>query len=209
MNKAKLIAISGLCCAVCTGCMLLCALPAMRIFMLVLGVVAALAAAIPLVLDSQNVAFSLLIWLASSILGVFFGLANITYVAPIALFCIPFAIVKTYGEKPKKAQAEVKTVLDDPFDDQKKVLQVQVRRQTKISPVVRWVLYYIFLEIALGATVLLTYLFAKPLFETMTSTVWFYVALALAQGIVLPYNLLMNGCLAIAKKMVAKSLGNN
>ena len=204
MTKAKLIAISGLCCAVVVGCMLLACLPVMRYLMLFLGVVAAVATVIPLMLGSKNLAYSLLIYAAGSILGVFLGFANIMYVAPIVTFCIPFAIVKVHGETAKLSATVSKSVLDDPFDDSQKVVKIQMKSKTNLSVGVRWTLYYVLLEVGLALTVLSAYLFMRPVFDAMVQNVWFYVALVVMQFAVFPYNFLLHGCLVGTAKVLSK-----
>lgn len=205
MSKAKLIAISGLCCAVAVGCLLIA--PLARWFMLILGVVAAIATVIPLMLNSKYLVYSLLIYLASSILGVFLGLANIIYVAPIVTFCIPFAIVKVYGEKFKLAASLNKEdVCDDPFDDEVKVVKLQIKPKTFLNKAVRWVLYYVLLEVGLGLTVLSAYLFMRPVFEQMVQNTWFFVVLGVMQLAPVPYDLLLRGCLKATAKVLSKSV---
>ena len=71
MNKAKTIAVTALCCAVATGCMLLAALPAVRWMVLFLGVIASVAVVIPMMVNAKNLVYSLLAYLAASIFGVF------------------------------------------------------------------------------------------------------------------------------------------
>ncbi len=205
MSKAKLIAISGLCCAVAVGCLLIA--PLARWLMLILGVVAAIATVIPLMLNSKNLVYSLLIYLASSILGVFLGLANIIYVVPIVSFCIPFAIVKVYGEKVKiAASVNNEDVCDDPFDDEIKVVKLQVKPKTFLNKAVRWVLYYVLLEVGLGLTVLSAFVFMRPVFDAMVQNIWFYVVLGVMQFAPLPYNLLLAGCLKATAKVLSRAV---
>lgn len=208
MNKTKLIAISGLCTAVVVGCLLLATLPIMRWAMLILGVVAALATVIPTMLDTKNLVWTLLIYIAGSALGVFFGLANLVYVAPIVSFCIPFAIVKVYGEKIKlTATVRSENVLDDPFDDEVKVVKVQVKPKTNLGKTVRWLLYYAILEAALALTVLCAYLtFSSDAFQALTNNVWFWVVLAAMQFAVFPYDLLLRGALVATNKALRKAI---
>lgn len=207
MSKAKLIAISGLCSAVVVGCLLLATLPVMRWMMLFLGVVASMATVIPLMLNSKYLVYSLLIYLAGSLLGVFLGLANIMYVAPIVTFCIPFAVVKVYGEKVKlSASINTREVMDDPFDDESKVVKIQMKSKTNLSVVARWLLYYALLEVGLTLTVLSAYLFMRPVFDTMVQNVWFYVVLGVMQFAVYPYNLLMRGCILGTAKILNKTI---
>ncbi len=209
MNKAKLIAISAMCSCVVFGCLMLATLPGVRYLFLMLGVIASIATVIPIMLDVKNVVYSLLVYLVGSALGVWLGLANIMYVAPIVTFCIPFAIVKVYGESFKAtAQVTQEEVLKDPFDmgcDQKAV-HVQVDGKPRLNRVVRWVLYYVILEVALGLTVLATYLFTRSTFDTLVKSHVLWWVLGIMQLVVYPYNLLMRGCLIATTKVLKKAV---
>ena len=80
-------------------------------------------------MDGGKWIYSVLILVVSGALGMFIGIANVTYVAPIVAFCMPFGIVKAYGESVKvTASFAEPTVLEDPFDskDDKKVVAVNV-----------------------------------------------------------------------------------
>ena len=71
MSKAKRIAISAMCCAVASVCMLLSGLPGLKWIVLVLGVVSSVAVVIPLMLDAKNLLYTLITYIVTSILGVF------------------------------------------------------------------------------------------------------------------------------------------
>ena len=210
MSKAKIIAVSGMCGAVATVCLLLVGLiPAMRWAMLFLGVVASIAVVIPVMLDPQNVVYTLLVYVVVGALGMFFGIANVTYVAPIVIFCIPFAIVKVCGETVKiTAKLEDEQVLEDPFGqgDDKKLISVAVKGTPRLPKVVKWILYFVLLEAGIGLTMLFTYLFTPDVFTQIVSAKWFWWAVVAIQLIVYPYDVLMRGCLMATAKVLKKAL---
>lgn len=204
MNRTKLIAICGLCTAVVTGCLWLSSV--VHWLLLMLGVVAALATVIPLLCDPKNLVQTLLVYFAGSILGLFLGGAGIVYAVPIVAFCIPFAIVKVHGEGFRlTATIHKENILDDPFEENAKVLKVQVKPKTNLPKAVRWILYYVLLEIGIGLTVLSAYIFMRPLFETMTQSTWFWIVVGAMQLAVFPYDLLLRGCLVAAAKVVRRA----
>lgn len=210
VNKAKIIAISGMCGAVAASCLLLVGLiPAMRWAMLFLGVVASVAVTIPLLIDPRNIVYSLLVYVAASVLGMFLGIANVTFVAPIVVFCMPFAIVKVCGETVKvTAQLQDEQVLEDPFGqgDDKKVVALQVKGKPRLPKAVKWILYFVLLEAGIGLTMLFSYLFTPDMFRAVVSAKWFWWAVGAIQLIVYPYDALMNGCLIGTTKILKKAI---
>lgn len=208
VNKAKLIAISGMCSAVATSCLLLVGLvPAMRWAMLFLGVIASIAVVIPLMINPKNLVYSLLVYLAASVLGIFLGIANVLYVAPIVVFCMPFAIVKVCGETVKVTlQSTAEQTLEDPFGqgDDKKVVSFEVQGKPRLPKVVKWILYFVLLEAGIGLSLLLTYLFTPAVFETVVTAKWFWWAIGVIQLIVYPYDVLMHACLVGTTKLLRK-----
>lgn len=209
MNKAKTIAISAMCSAVAFGCMMLSTLPGVRYVALMLGVIASIAVVIPIMVDARNLVYTLLTYLVASALGLWLGLANVVYVAPIVVFSIPFAIVKVWGESFKvTAQKRSETVLEDPFDksNDKKVIEVRVDGKRRLPVWVKWVLYYVLLEAAIGLTVLAAYLFTRPTFDAVVNHKLFWVMIALMQLIVYPYDVLMRGCLIGTQKILRKAV---
>ncbi|MCH5159898.1 MAG: hypothetical protein J1F66_03495 [Clostridiales bacterium] len=207
MGKTKLIAISGICAAVAVVCMLLCSVAFWAVLML--SVIASIAAVIPLLIAPKGLTYSLLIYAVSSVLGGFSAVAlgNIVYVAPIVAFGMPFAIVKVYGETVSfSAQLDQKQTFEDPFGngEDTHVMQVQLKGKKRLNPIVKWVLYYVLLEVAIGLTLLAAYLFTKPLFDQIVSNDFFYLLLAALQLIVIPYDLLMRGCLIGIVKILHK-----
>lgn len=210
MNKAKIIAISGVCSAAATCCLLLVGLvPAMRWAMLFFGVLASVAVVIPLLIDPGNIVYTLLVYVATSVLGMFFGIANVSFVAPIVVFCMPFAIVKVCGETVRlTAQLQEEQVLEDPFGqgDDKRLVAVQVKGKPRLPKFVKWILYFVLLESGIALTMLFSYLFTPEMFKELVSAKWFWWAVAAIQLIVYPYDVLMNGCLLAATKIVRKAV---
>lgn len=203
MSKAKRIAISAMCCAVASVCMFLSGLPGLKWIVLVLGVVSSVAVVIPLMLDTKNLVYTLLTYIVSSILGVFLGLANIVYVLPIVVFCMPVAIVKVCGEMVKiTATVKDTQVMEDPFGngDDRKVVNLNVERKPRLPKVVKWVLYYVLLEVGIALTLLACYLFTPAVFNTIVQSKWFAIVLVAAQFAVVAYDFLLRGALiAVAK----------
>lgn len=209
MSKALTIAISAMCSAVAFGAIMLATVPGARYAALLLGVLASIAVVIPIMVDARNLVYTLLTYLVASALGVWLGLANIVFVAPIVVFCIPFAIVKVWGESVKfKAVKSAEKVIEDPFDaqDDQKVVEVQLDGKRRLPVVVKWVLYYVLLEAAIGLTALMAYLFTRPVFDTVVRNKLFWVVVALIQVIVYPYDVLMRGCLIGTRKILQKAL---
>ena len=210
MSKARLIAISGICGAVAVGAIVLVSVAPYLV--LTLAVVASVAVSLPLIIDGKNLVYSLLVYavsvVVSALAGVFIG--YITYVAPVALFCIPFVIVKAYGESYKVIGTVEQTVtLEDPFGqgESQTVVQTKPKVKKRIPMVVKYVLYYALLEVGVGLTVLFTYLLTPSVFETMYSNrLTFWLLVGATQLIVPLYDILITGCFmatrAILKKVV-------
>lgn len=212
MNRAKSVALSAICTAVVLGCLALAAIPGTKWICLILGVVASIATVIPLLINPKNLVFSLLVYLASSILGVFLGVSNIVCVAPIVAFCIPFAIVKVRGETVTvTANVASEEILEDPFGngDDKKMVSVKVDATPGLPKIVKWILYYVLLECGIALTLLATYLFTPTVFETIIGSKWFWLVFAVMQLIVFPYDVMMTGCLRATVKVLQKALRPN
>ena len=209
MNKAKTIAISAMCSAVAFGAIMLATLPGVRYAALMLGVLASVAVVIPIMLDVRNLVFSLLTYFVASAFGLWLGIANVVFVAPIVVFSIPFAIVKVWGESFKVTAKEcTEKVIEDPFDEanDKKVVEVRLDGKCRLPVVVKWVLYYVLLNAAIGLTVLAAYLFTPTVFDTMVHHKLFWVLVAAVQVIVYPYDVLMRGCLLGTRKILQKAV---
>ena len=209
MGKTKLIAISGICAGVAVVCMLLSSVAFWAT--LILSVVASIAVVVPMLVDPKGLTYSLLVYAVASVLGVFaaLSLGNIVYVAPLIAFGMPFAIVKVCGETVSvSAQIEQKETYEDPFGngEDTHVLAVEFQGKKRFPTFVKWILYYVLLEVAIGLTLLAAYLFAKPLFTQIVDNSLFYLLLAAMQLIVIPYDLLMRGCLIGARKVLKKAI---
>ena len=207
MGKARFIALSGICGAVAVTCMMLASIAIWAT--LILSVVASIAVVIPLLIDPKGLTYSLLIYGVASVLGAFSALAlgNVVYVAPCVAFCMPFAIVKVYGEAVKvSAKLEEHQTLEDPFGqgEDAHVVAVKLDGKKRLPTVVKWVLYYVLLEAAVGLTLLAAYLFTEPLFKQIVQNTYFYLLLAAIQVVVIPYDLLMRGCLIGTTKILHK-----
>lgn len=206
MNKSKLIATSGICAAVCVGC--LSAAGFVKWLALIAAAIATVACAIPTLLDARNWLYSVLILIASGAIGMFVGtFANVMYVAPIVAFCMPFGIVKAYGESLKvTATLGETTVLEDPFGgEDKQTVAVNVESKLCLNRAVKWVLYYVLLEIGLGLTVLSVYLFMPDFFRELVASKILYWILGAAQLVVLPFDLLIRGCFVATVKVMRKA----
>ena len=206
MNKAKLVAISGICAAVCVGALALAGF--VKWVALIAAAIATVACALPTLIDARNWWYSVLILLVSGALGMFLGIANVAYVAPIVAFCMPFGIVKAYGEAIKvTATVAEPTVMEDPFDssNDKQVVAVNVNGKLCLPKAAKWVLYFVLLEVGLGLTVLSVYIFTPPFFNTLLNNNLLYWLLGAAQLVVLPYDLLIRGCFVGTVKILRKA----
>jgi len=206
MNKTKYIAISGICAAFCVGCLALAGF--VKWVALICAALATVACSIPTLIDARNWWLSTLILLVSGALGIFLGIANVVYVAPIVAFCMPFGIVKSYGEALKvTASVADPVVIQNPFDskDDKQVVAVNVDGKPCLPKAVKWILYYVLLEVALGLTALFTYLFTPDFFNTIVANKLIYWLLGAAQLVVVPYDLLIRGCFLGTVKILRKA----
>ena len=208
MSKTKLIAVSGICSATAVVCMILTSIALWAI--LVLSVVASIAVVIPLLIDPKGLVYSLLIFAVVAVLGSFaaVSIGSIVYVAPMVTFCMPFAIVKVYGESVKvSAKVEQEDTLDDPFEKgEVKIMSMQVKGKKRLPAFVRWILYYVLLEAGIGLTILTSYLLAPTTFTLIVHNKYFYILLGVAQLIVIPFDFLMRGCLIGTVKILRKAI---
>lgn len=205
MNKAKLIAVSAICSAVCVGC--LAAAGFVKWVALLAAVLATVACALPTLLDARNWVYSTLILLVSGALGIFIGIANVMYVAPIVAFCMPFGIVKACGESLKVTASLAGTsVLEDPFGgEDKQTVAVNVESKLCLPKAVKWVLYFVLLEVGLGLTVLSAYLFTPDFLKTLIESKILYWILGAAQLVVVPFDLLIRGCFVATIKVMNRA----
>ena len=142
---------------------------------LILSVVASIAVVIPLLVDSKALMYSILVYAVAGILGGF---------AVVALGNVVYVA-------PMVAFAM-------PF------AIVKVYGERGFHPIVKWVFYYVLLEFGIGLTLLAAYSFAQPLFNQIVSNDYFYLLLAALQLVVIPYDLLMRGCLMGVTKILHK-----
>ena len=206
-NKAKIVAISGLCGGVSVICLLLLGLPGVRWVALILAVVASVAVAIPTIASGRPI-FSIIVYIVSAIFGVWANLANIVFVAPVVAFCMPMAIVKVAGETLKISTKVQQTTIDSPFDngDDKQVMAVEIEAIPRMKPIVKWILYYVVLEAGIALTLLATYLLTPVTFEliwTHKLLVWLLVALQLLP---IPYDMLLKSAFALTAKTLKRHI---
>lgn len=211
-NKAKVIAICGVCCAVALLCVLCAGLSGLEWFFVFFAVVASVAVCVPMLVSITNLKYSLLTYLATLLLGGFLGLANFAnfvFVLPVVTFCIPFTITKVYGESTKvTATLGDKVVIPDPFDggDDRAAVQVNVTRKPCIRGWLRWLIYYALMQVTIGLTLLFLHLFTPDSLTALVSDVWFWVVIAAAEISVLPYNYLTRVSLLATAKLLRKVL---
>lgn len=206
-NKAKIVAISGVCGGISVMCLLALAIPGARWVALVFAVLASVAVAIPTMVSGRPI-FSVIVYIVSSIFGVWANVANIIFVAPVVAFCMPMALVKVAGETLKISTKMQQTTIDSPFDngDDKQVMAVAIEATPRMKPVVKWILYYLVLEIGIALTLLSTYLFTPATFEliwTHKLLVWLIVALQLLP---IPYDMLLRGAFALTSKTLRRHI---
>lgn len=209
MNKAKIISVCGICSAVAVICLVLSALPFARWLILLLAVVASLAVVVPL-LAFGSIKYTLLCYAASTILGVFFSIQfNLYMVVPIVSFCMPFAIVKVYAESVKVTANFNSSTLKDPFDqgDDRQVVEVQMDKKPAMPVWLKWVLYYVLLEVGIVLTVLCLSLFVQfgDVWQKLLQNNLLWMLIGVLQLVVIPLDLLLRGCILALIKILRKS----
>ena len=208
-SKAKLIAICGFCGAVSALCLVVLGLPGTNWVALVLAVVASVAIAIPTMVSGKLI-YSLLTYFASAIIGVLAGTANIVYIAPVVAFCMPMALIKVHAETLKISTKLQEKTLDDPFGngDDKQVVALEVQAHPRMKSFVKWILYYVVLQVGIVLTLLATNLFMHPTFELIVQNKllpWVIVALQLLP---IPFNLLLSGSFALVAKALRRYISH-
>ena len=206
-NKAKIVAISGLCGGVSVVCLLLLGLPGVRWIALILAVVASVAVAIPTMVSGRPI-FSVIVYLVSAVFGVWANLANIIFVAPVVAFCMPMAMVKVASETLKLSTKVQQKTIDSPFDngDDKQVVAVEIEATPRMKPVVKWILYYVVLEVGIALTLFATYLFTPVMFEQIWGhklLVWLLVALQLLP---ISYDMLLKSAFVLTSKTLKRHI---
>lgn len=210
-NKAKSIALCAFSAALAVGCMAAMAIPGVKWAALILAVGASVSLTVPMLFDTKNLKYVLLAYVAASAVGILAAMANICYVLPVVTFCMPFAIVKVYGENTYvcKNLDTPPTPTDEKIDpfayDKNRPTTPQSEQQTeykqRISRKVRFVVYYILLEVGLAATLLAVYLVMPSFFQTLMQQPILLAALIVAAQTVPPlFDLLLGGCIRTIKK---------
>ena len=205
MNKARLVATSGICAAVASSCLLITSV--FPYVALILSVVCAIAVVMPMLIEPRNLTFSLLVYAVCLVVGGLSGslIRNIVYVAPIVTFCLPLAIVKVYGESKVSVGGAQTQVIEDPFDENGANVVVEPVTKMRLPRLVKWILYYLLLEVGVGLTVLATYLVARPVFNSLYAEPWlFWLVVGAAQLAVPLYDLLLHGCLIGTNKVLKR-----
>lgn len=209
-GSASIIAICGVCGAI--SCVFLLLTSLVPYIALICGVIAAVATTVPMLVNGKNLGYSLLVYAVTltigTVCGIFIG--NVVAVAPVVMFCIPFAIVKVWCESVRvSAQLQQEETLEDPFDgnNSTKVMRVQINGKPRVHPVVKWVVYYLLLEAALTLTFVFTWLLTPDVFNALYATKWVFGLLIGTAQLVPPlYDILLRGCLIAAVKAVRKVL---
>ncbi len=209
MSKAKIISICGICSAVATLCLWVSSLPFARWLILLLAVVASLAIVVPLLAFGSR-KYTLLCYIASSILGIFFSIQfNLYMVVPIVAFCMPFAIVKMCAESVKVTTKFTPTIAEDPFGqgDNKTIVEVEVDSKKSMPSWLKWVLYYVLLEVGLALTVLCLSLFVQfdDVWQMLTKNNLIWILVGILQLVVIPLDWLLRGCFIALAKILRKS----
>ena len=206
-NKAKIVAISGICGGVSVVCLLLLGLPIARYALLVLAVVASMAVAIPTMASGKPI-FSVIVYLVSGVVGTIFGIANIVYVAPVVAFFMPMALVKVWAETPKISAKINQQTIDDPFGngDDKQVVAVEIQTKPRMSKALKWILYYVLLQVGIGLTLLATYIFAQSTFTLIVEHKLFVALLIVCQALPFAYNFLLGGAFAMVAKILQRHI---
>lgn len=210
MSKAKIIAVCGFCAAIASVCLALVSFSALRWFVLIFALTASIAVAVPMLLDGNNLKWSLLTYFASLAVGVVVGALNLSssvMIVPLATFCMPFAIVKVRAESQKVTIGlGEKVILDDPFGngDDKVAVKIDVTEQKAMPAWAKWLVYYALLEVSLALTALFAYLFSRSAFTALLNSGKIWILLGLAQIAVPPFDVLMRGGLFVVAKAVRK-----
>ncbi len=163
--KTKLIAL----CGICSALSLLCQVGASYLVWagLFFVVLSAVAVSLPTLIDFKYFYWSVLTYLASTVLGLLLGSGlNPLNVLLSALFCTPFALIKLFCQSPKKQkQSKADQKAEELFSFDKNTLVSTKREVAKISGIKKWIVYYLFLATALTAGFFLMKLFVPTLFQ--------------------------------------------
>lgn len=206
-GPARIVALCGICGAIASVSLIVVSL--LPYVALIFGVFASVATVVPLLVNGRNLKYSLLVYAATitvgAIMGIFVG--NSVAVAPVLFFCMPFCVVKVYAESVKLiAKVEDEQVPNDPFDESDaKVLRMSVNTEKRLPTWLKWLLYYILLEVGIVLTFVITWWLMPSVFEQLYSNkIVFWLIVAVAQVAVPMYDLLLRGCLIATVKVVRK-----
>jgi hypothetical protein len=181
VKRSRLVTLSAVSAAVAVVCFV--AAVYLRYVAVVVGVIAAVAVSIPLLISRRNWLFSLLTYAVSVTLGMVLGTANIAYVAIIATYAMPLCLFKCFAEG-KNGDEEIKP----------------------IKPLVKWLVYYVICEVALGVTALVTWALMGELFTQLTAETYVVVLIVAAFNVAVPLlDVLFNGAIVLTRKAIAKS----
>ncbi len=200
MNKTKLVAMCGLCSAVAVGSLVLSCYVSQAV--VAFAVVAGIAVAIPTMADSRYLGYSLLTWVASSVLGLLLSVSKLHFVVPVVFFAMPFSIWKCFCESSPK-NTDTNIALDDPFEKDKQIA-VTAPVTMRIKTLWKYVVYYLLLQIALGLTALAMYLFLPAVLQTLLQKGSIWWLLAVCELAVFPFDMLMSGALKVVGKGIKK-----
>ena len=118
------------------------------------------------------------------------------------------ALVKVWAETPKISAKINQQTFDDPFGngDDKQVVAVEIHTTPRAKKFVKWLLYYILLEIGIGLTLLATYVFAQPTFTFVVEHKLFVPLLIACQMLPFAYNWLLAGAFTLVAKTLQRHI---
>lgn len=204
--KSKLLTL----CGICSAFALLCQLGASYLVYVgfAFSLISSIMVCVPALVNPRYFYWSLLTYAASTVLGIVLGASvNPVSVLLSAVFMSPFALLKLFCESEKKVEVvETKNVTVDSeterlfgFDEKQSVRKTP-NKVTRVSGWLRWVVYYVYLEVALVVFGLLLKLFAPNLFENERITVFIIIVAALANLALPLYSKMLNGLFTLVRK---------
>ncbi|MBR2985400.1 MAG: hypothetical protein IKC58_02235, partial [Clostridia bacterium] len=148
------------------------------------------------------------VYFVSAVFGVWANVANIIFVAPVVAFCMPMAIIKVFAETPKLSLKVQDSTIEDPFGngDDKQVKSLEIEALPRMKGFVKWILYYVVLEVGIALTLFATYLLTPAMFEQIWGhklLVWLLVALQLLP---IPYDMLLKSAFALTSKTLKRHI---
>lgn len=200
MSKTKLIALSGVCGAVSLVCLIFTGYATWIAF--ILAVMSSVAVAVPVIVNGKNLVYSVLTWISSSTLGLLLAVGKIYYVVPVVFFAMPMTVFKVFGESSKTDENQTVT-LDEPFGSG--TLTVTPKQRPRVNAVIRWIVYYVLLEISLALTVGTMYLFTPDVLDNLVQNGAIWWLLVAGQIVVVVFDFILNGAIKITRDAVRKS----